>query len=170
METIYLESLKKINEIKKEKKNLENQLKIKIKIDGKRVTIKGSPLDEYESANILEAINFGFSVRKALELKSGEFVFRTLHIRSFTRRKNLSDVKSRIIGRQGKTKKTIEKLSDCQIIIKENEIGVIGDVESIDFIITALINLIRGAKQANIYKYLEKINKIKKEEYLGVKY
>ncbi len=155
METILFNNIK---EIKKEKKLLERKLHVKITIYKKKVTIDGEPMNEYEASLVLDAINFGFDARTALLLWEEDFMFRRLNIKDFTRRKNLSIVKARLIGTQGRTKKTLENLSDCRIIIKGNEIGIICAIEEMDDSITAMSNLIRGSKQSNVYKFLEKRN------------
>lgn len=161
METLFLENLK---EIKKHADKLEKKLNIKISILGKKVTIEGSPIDEYEAEFVLEAIDFGFPASAALLLKEEDILFRTIHIKHFTSRKNMEIVRARLIGTRGKTKQTIENISDCRIIIKGNTVGIIGPAEEIDEITTAFTNLIRGAKQANIYKYLENVKSKRKQE------
>ncbi len=160
METIYFE---KISELKKNKKELEKKLNIVITIKGKTATIQGSPFNEYEASLILDAISLGFSAKKALQLADEQFIFRKLPVKNFTKRKNLHEVRARIIGKQGKTKRTIEEISGCNIIIKDNTIGLIGPSESIETATTALTNLIRGSKQANVYRYLERMNAERKK-------
>tara|TARA_Y100000310_G_C20683361_1_gene817443 strand:- start:2210 stop:2713 length:504 start_codon:yes stop_codon:yes gene_type:complete len=159
----------KTSELKRTKTELEKQLKVKISIQGKKVIIKGESIDEYEARLVLDAIKFGFPTQKAILLKDQDMIFRKLHIKDFTRKKNLKEVKARIIGTKGKTLKTIEQLSYCHLILKENELGIIGSAESIDETTTAITNLIRGTKQSNIYHFLEKQNRSKKEEGLGLK-
>ena len=159
MQTIYFH---KTSELKRTKSELEKKLNIKISIEGKKVTVEGDPLNEYEASIILDAINFGFSTYKALTVKDENMVFRILNIKNFTRKKNLKEVRARIIGKQGKTKKTIENISGALIVIKDNEIGLLVDAEKMDEIITGITNLLRGTKQSNTYRYLEKMNKNKK--------
>lgn len=164
-ETIFLE---KTTEVKRNLKKLQEKLNVKIKIVGRKAIIEGAPLDEYEAKQVFDAINFGFSAQKALTLADEDIAFRKIHIRDFTKRKNLKEVKARLIGSQGRTKKTIENISNTEIIIHDNEIGIIGSAESIENAITALTNIIKGSKQANVYKYLEKMN-VKKDEGLGLR-
>ena len=160
METIIFSSTK---EIKKEQTLLERKLGVKIKINGRKVTFEGNTFDEYEASIILEAINFGFPAQIAMLLKDEEVVFRKLNIKNFTRRKNLEIVKGRLIGTHGRTKQTIESLADCKIIIKGNEIGIICSGEEIEYAITSVTSLIKGSKQGNVYKFLERINASRKE-------
>jgi len=161
METLYF---KKITELKREKMLLEKALGVNITLVGKKASILGEPLAEYESLIVLEAMQFGFSAKKSLSLLDDNFIFRKIPIKRFTRRKNLKEVRARIIGKEGKTKHTIEQISNCDIVINEyeNEIGLIGQADEIEEATTALTNLIRGTKQANVYRFLEKINAKKK--------
>lgn len=162
METIYF---KKTKELIKEKSEIEDRLGVNITISGKKVAIIGEPLAEYEALNVLEAMRFGFSAKKSLLLLDDNFVFRKIPIKRFTRRKNLKEVRARIIGKEGKTKHTIEQISNCDIVINEyeNEVGLIGPADEIEEATTAIANLIKGTKQANIYRFLERINAKKKD-------
>lgn len=160
METLFVT---KTIELKRTKPELEKVLKVKIDIKGKQVTIDGEAVDEFEAAQIVEAIGFGFSTKKALLLKDPEYTFRRISIKNFTRRKNLEDVRARIIGKQGKTKKTIQDISGVYLELNNNEVGLIGPTEDIEQETAALTNLIRGTKQANVYQKLEKINAEKKK-------
>lgn len=161
METIYFDRL---TELKRTHDELEKRLKVTITIEGRKVTIKGNTFEEYEALTILEAMNFGFSAQTALMLKDEDIVFRIIHIKDFTNRKDLETVKARIIGTQGRTKRTIENLANCEVMIKGNEVGLICPAEEIDYVITGMTNLIRGSKQANVYKFLERINTSRKNK------
>jgi len=162
MESIFMENLR---ELKKNLQEIEKKLELKISIEGKKVTILGSAIKEYEGLMTLEAIKFGFSAKKSLQLLDEDFSFVKIPIKKFTRRKNLKDVRARIIGREGKTKRTLETLSDSDIIIneKENEIGIICHAESIEEAKTAVQRLIHGSKEANVYRFLEKMNAERKK-------
>lgn len=159
METLLFPS---IGEIKREKELLERKLKVKITIQGKKVMFEGDSLDEYEASLVFEAMQFGFSAEDALLLKDEEVTFKKVNIKNFTRRRNLADVRARVIGKYGRTKRTIQNIASCRLVIKGNEVGIIGSAEEIDHAITALTNLIRGSKQSNVYNFLERMNTNKK--------
>lgn len=155
--------LEKTKNIIREKKILEEKLSVKINIKGNNVSIEGDALEEYEASIVLEAMGFGFSAKNAIMLKDPNYSFTELNIKDI-KNKNLEVIRSRLIGRQGKTKKTIESISGCKIIIKEdNRVGIIGYAEELSSAITAITNLIRGSKQSNVYSYLEKRNTEKKQ-------
>ena len=149
-------------EIRKNKQELERALKLKITIEGKKVTTSGDPMKDYEASIVLDAINFGFSARKALVLLDPTMQFKLLNIKKFTRKSRLKDARSRIIGTEGKTKRAIENICNCDIVISENEVGIIAPGDSIEETVTGIINMIKGSKQGNVYAFLEKMNSRRK--------
>ncbi len=160
MEIIPIEN---IREIKKAKEEIEKNLNLKITISKKTATIEGETMDEYEATMILNAISFGFSSKKALLLMHEDISFKKINIKDFTRRKDMYEVRARIIGKEGKIKRTIEDLSGCDLVLKGNTLGVLGPAEEVDSITVALANLIRGSKVSNVYNYLEKLNRESKK-------
>jgi len=157
--------VRRIREVGKNIKELEEKLKVSIKTFQGKVIIEGSAQDEYDAEKIFEALDFGFSIKRALLLKQEDFVFRRIHIGEHTKR-NLKDVQARLIGTKGKTRRVISNLTECEMIIKEGEIGLIGQVEDVDSAEIALISIIKGSKQANMYKFLEKRNQKRKDDYV----
>ncbi|MBS3091020.1 hypothetical protein J4217_01055 [Candidatus Pacearchaeota archaeon] len=168
METLIFNSTK---ELKKNKKELEDKLNVSITITGKKADISGEAVDEYEAMIVLEAINFGFSAKKALMLKDQDILFQHINIKKFTHRKKLEDVRARLIGTEGKTKRAIENITLSHLAIRGNDIGIIAPADLMQEVITALTNLIRGSKQSNVYNFLERMNAEKKKfpDDLGLK-
>jgi ribosomal RNA assembly protein len=160
METYIFENTR---EIRKERENLSSKLNVNINVKGKNVTIDGPAVKEYEASLVMEAMQAGFSAKKALDLLNEEFIFRKLKIKDYTRKKNLKEVRGRIIGKQGKTKRTIENIANCEVIVKENELSFICPAGEVEEVTTGIINLIRGTKQSNIYSFLEKMNRERKK-------
>lgn len=166
METIEVE---KTQNILKAKKEIEAKLKIKLSLKGKVATIEAGPAEEFQALQVLEAINLGFTIKEALTIADEDIVFRKLNIKDYTRRKNLYEVRARVIGSQGSTKRVVEEVSNCFVVIKENTVGIIGHYDSIDAATTALKNLIKGSKQSNVYNYLETMNRVERDDDLGIK-
>ena len=160
----------RIREVINNKKDLEKKLNLRISIKGKKVFVEGNSLDEFEAESVFDAMNFGFSAKKALLLLNEDNLFKKVHIKDFTRRNDKKVVRARLIGLHGKTKKTIEEISGCDLVITESDVGIIGDAEYIDEAVTAIFNLIKGSKQSNAYFFLERMNIEKKKSYsLGIK-
>ena len=170
MKNIIVENLKKI---KKAVPVIEKKIKIKISFGkSNNIIIKGGELNEYLAEQILEAIDFGFDVEDALLLKNQDFILEFIDIKAHTHRKNLKEIRARLIGTKGKALKTIQKLTGCVMVIHSNQVGVIVDSEHLDSTVQAIASLIRGAKHANVFAYLEKRNVERRkfdEEDLGLK-
>ena len=168
MEKLYFE---KTAELKKHLKELEEKLEVKLSLINKHLFIEGDSFHKYEAYVILEALQFGFSAQTSLTLLQENRSFKKIPIKSFTRRKKLSDVRARIIGTKGKTKNTLEKISGCKLIINENNIGIIGPSVQVESVTSALASLIRGAKHSNVYYFLEQMNTQRKKtiDDLGLK-
>ena len=148
--------VEKLPRITRNRKRLEKKLNVEIENRGKEVTVTGTPEDEYIAGKVIEALDFGFPFSDALEIKERGHVFEVLNIKDYTKKKNLERVRGRIIGKGGKTLKTLTDLTNCSLEIKDNKIGIIGDAENIKNTLDALASLIKGTKQSNVYSYLEK--------------
>ena len=152
----------KIKDIIRNKEKLEEKLNGKITIREKTLTIETDPFNEYEAQRVFDALNLGFSVEKSLKVLEEEIGFIKINIKDYANTKNLEVVRSRLIGTHGKTKKTIEEITKCDVSIHDNIVGIIGPAEVTESALTAITNIIKGTKQANAYKYLERINTQKK--------
>lgn len=165
MKTILSEKLPRII---KNKRRLQEKLNLKITNRGKEVKIEGTPEDEYTGEKVIDALNFGFIFSTAMLIKEAGFVFEILNIKNYTKRHDLQRVRARIIGTQGKTLKTLSDLTQCHFEIKDNFIGIIGSPEHIENAQNAIISIVQGSKQTNVYCFLEK-HRIKEVEDLGLK-
>lgn len=159
MQEIYCGCLRKIIS---NKGRLEKELEIKITNKGKLIFIEGDPEKEFIAIEILKAIDLGFSIDCSLLLKQENNLLHILNIKDLTKRKDLERVRARIIGTQGKTISTLKNLTECNICLNENQIGIIGDAEEIEDAIQALTSLVKGSKQGNVYARLEKHRKQKR--------
>ncbi len=148
--------VEKLPRILKNKKKLENKLKVQIESRGKEITVFGKPEDEYVAGKVIDALDFGFPFSVSLGIKERGQIFETINIKDHTRRKNFETIRARIIGKGGKTLKTLSALTDCSFELKDNKIGVVGNPEDIENAIGGLISIIKGSKQSNVYSYLEK--------------
>ena len=165
MKTILSE---KIARIIKNKKVLAKILEVKITNRGKEVFVEGTPEDEYTAEKVIDALNFGFDFQTAILIKEEDFVFEILNIKDHTRRKDLETIRARIIGKGGRTLNTMHQLTKCEFELTDNQVGIIGDPEHIESAQEAIISIIKGAKQSNVYAHLEK-HQVKPVIDLGLK-
>ena len=138
------------------KKALEDSLKVKLNIKNGIVTIEGDAPDEFVALQVIEAINLGFTIPKALFLREENTTFEKLLIKSIIKRNDLSQVRGRVIGTNRKVLDTIESLTDTFIVLHENTVGIIGSIENVSNASYVLKRIIAGSKHANMYAWLEK--------------
>ena len=156
MKILIVDSLKKI---KKSIKRVEEKIKIKVHTrKGNQVVVEGNEVNEFLVENILRAVDFGFDVEDALLLKNDDFSLSFIDIKEHTHRKNLKEVRSRVVGTQGKAKRTIEELTGAAMVIHNNKVGIIVDSDHLDAACQGIISLIQGSKHGNVFSYLEKQN------------
>jgi len=146
----------KLPRVTKNREKLEKELCVKITNRGKEVYIDGLPENEYIAEKIILALNFGFPYSDALLLTEEDFMFEVINMKDYTTKKDFGRIKARIIGKQGKTLKTLSELTKCNFEIKDHFVGVIGPLEFIKNGQDGITSLIKGSKQANVYAYLEK--------------
>ncbi len=156
--------INKIKEFIRTKNRLEQKLKAKLTLGKDKVlTIETeNPLDEFEAQRVFDAMNLGFSAEDALRILDEETNFIQINIKDYANTTNLEVVRSRLIGTHGKTKATVEEITKCVVKVQDNLVGIIGPAEITETAFTAVTNIIRGTKQANAYRYLERINTQKK--------
>ena len=152
----------------KAKEDLKKITGVDIDNRGKEIYLEGNAEDEFIAEKIVNALDFGFPFSSAIMIKQEDFHFEIIDIKDYTPRKDLETVRGRIIGKDGKTLKTLADLSNCFFEIKGNHIGIIGPVDYIKTARESIISIIRGSKQANVYRALEK-NQFKPVEDLGIK-
>jgi ribosomal RNA assembly protein len=164
--------VEKSSKVKKAVRMIEAKLKIRISVVKNKVVIRGNELNEFIAGEIIHAIDFGFEAEDALLLANENFVLEFINIKEHTRRRNLEEVRSRVIGTEGKAKRTIEELTGGVIVINENSVGLIVHSEHLESAVQGIILLIQGAKHGNVFSYLEKQNRALRridEEDLGLK-
>jgi len=165
MKTILCEKLPRIT---KNKKRLEKLLNVKITNRGKEVSIEGKPEDEYTAEKVIDALNFGFPFSNAIQIKEKDCTFEILSIKDHTKRTDFKRIRARIIGTKGKTLQTLHQLTKCYFELNDNFVGIIGEPEYIENAQQAIISIIKGSKQINVYNFLEK-HQVKEPVDLGLK-
>jgi ribosomal RNA assembly protein len=116
------------------------------------------PLMVLKVEDIIRAIGRGFSPEHAFRLFGEEtelFIFDIYDYVGKTE-SHLQRVKSRVIGREGKTKRVIEGLTGGVIAIYGHTVAVIADFESMDIAKKALDMLLAGSEHPTVYRYLER--------------
>jgi len=153
------------------KKHIEAITKTKIDVDSKEgeVLIKGKDaLGMYSAKEVVRAIARGFNPEIAQLLVKQDYAFELLNMSDFAKSKNDEKrLKGRVIGEKGKSRNTIEDLTETYISVYGKTIAIIGEIGSVGLARRAIESLLAGSPHANVYKWLEKQRRnIRKKEVL----
>lgn len=146
----------------KNKADLEKNLNVTISVKKDLIEIKGTETDEYIAERPIEAVDYGFSLKDAYLLKDPEYLIQKINIKDITKKHNLELIRARIIGKEGKSLRTITNLTDCAVKLINNTIIIIGKVDEIENAMQAFTSLINGAKHSKVYSRLERMKSKKK--------
>ncbi len=143
------------------KRRIEEETKTEIKVDSKEgdVFIKGEDaLNLFTAREVITAIGRGFNPEIAELLLKGDYGLEIIDITEFTgkSKSTMLRLKGRVIGKEGKSRRTIEELTECYITIYGKTIGIIGRPEDLANTRRAVESLLQGSPHANVYKWLEK--------------
>jgi ribosomal RNA assembly protein len=158
------------------KKDLEEKSGLKIDIDSKagEVVIDDhkieNPLMVLKMENIIKAIGRGFSPEKAMILMDDEADFFIFNLYDYVGKKesHVTRLKSRVIGREGKTKRVLESLTDAKISVYGHTVSIISDVIRMNILKKSIDMLLTGSKHATVYRFIEtQIKELKRFERYG---
>ncbi len=119
------------------------------------VEISGEGLDVLKAVSVVKAIGRGFPPKKAFMLFDDEYTFEIISLTG----KNENTIKrimSRIIGRNGSSRRIIEERTGCHISVYGKTIAIIGRYELIERAVSAVEQLISGHSHAFVYKRLKR--------------
>jgi ribosomal RNA assembly protein len=143
------------------KKSIEEDTKTKIHVDSREgdVFIYGKDaLGLYACREVISSVGRGFNPEIAVLLLRQDYVFEIINLAEYAgKSKNtMLRLKGRVIGKEGKSRKTIEDLSESHVSVYGKTIGIIGQPEGASMAKKAVEALLRGSTHANVYKWLEK--------------
>ena len=159
----------------KVKRDIEDRLLVKLEIEsdagGVAITLDEKATDPstlLRAKDVVSAIGRGFSPDEAFRLiRNEDAVFDSIDLRQVFGRSesDIRRVKSRIIGMNGKTRRTIEELSEADVVVYGHTVGFIGTFEQVDVARNAVQMIIQGSQHHSVYAFLQKKRReIKKQE------
>nr|MDO8119433.1 KH domain-containing protein [Candidatus Sigynarchaeota archaeon] len=124
----------------------------------KRTEDSESTIGDWIAQNIIKAIARGFNPKIAERLADDEYIFEIIDLEGALghNKKTIHRVKSRLIGENGKTWKTIETLSEASLSIYGNTVAIIAKYEELKIAREAITRLVGGQNHSSVYKYLQK--------------
>ncbi|MBU0459828.1 MAG: KH domain-containing protein [Nanoarchaeota archaeon] len=145
------------------KKEIEEETKSKLDISKEGdVEIKGSDgMLLYTTKEIVKAIARGFNPKTALLLLKQDYAFELIEMKDLAgKSKNtLQRLKGRVIGKGGKAREEIERLTDCNISVYGKTIGIIGETQQVSLARQAVAMLLQGSMHKTVFNFLEKKKK-----------
>jgi ribosomal RNA assembly protein len=141
---------------------IEDKTKTTLEIDSESgvVTITSSEdqLSVMRVADLVRAIGRGFSPERALAILEDEMLM--LDVLDLSKmvgtKSDMVRIKGRIIGKDGRTREIMEKLSGVKISVYGRTVALLGYPEQIRTARAAIEMLLEGAPHGNVYSFLEK--------------
>ena len=119
------------------------------------------PLMMMKLPDVIKAIGRGMNPKKAMSLLDDEMLFELIELKSFVGKKANQQrrIRSRIIGSEGKIRKRIEALTNCELTVYGGTIVIIGDDIGLPMASDAIKSLLNGAEHGPVLKKLEVVRK-----------
>ncbi|MEM3828641.1 MAG: KH domain-containing protein [Conexivisphaerales archaeon] len=118
---------------------------LKIAVSENKVSIEGDPLNVMLGKEVLTAFNRGFSDSDSQLLFDQEYILEVMSIENYSKNKRrVSNLKGRVIGRNGSVKIRIEKLTNTKISIFGKTVSIIGRYDDVDKARRIIDTILRG--------------------------
>ncbi|MCL4328691.1 MAG: KH domain-containing protein [Candidatus Thermoplasmatota archaeon] len=116
------------------------------------------------TGDVIRAIGRGFSPERATTLYGEDMQLAVISLREFAKpgSHRIGEMKGRIIGKSGKTRKVIEDLAGAYISVYGDTVSIIGNHVSLFTATEAIRMLLNGRKHRTVYEYLEKLKREEK--------
>ena len=145
------------------KKMLQRISGIKIEVDTEGEVLiyddaeTADPLMALKIIDVVKAIGRGFSPDRATRLFDDDEYLEVVDLKESVggRNNQLSRIRGRIIGKDGKTRQIIEDLTGVYVTIYGNTVALIGNSISLPVAKHAIELLLNGSEHATVYHYLE---------------
>lgn len=119
---------------------------------------KDDPLRARQMVSVIQAISRGFSPERAVTLLNDDFFLHVISLKDYAKpgSRRMNEIRARIIGSSGKTRRIIEELTDTYLSVYGDTVSIIGDYVSLEYSVRAVGMLLSGRKHRTVYQFLEK--------------
>ena len=143
---------------------IEKKLLVRLEVDSQtgdiKITLASTAQDPsllFRAKEVITAVGRGFSPERSFRLiEDDEVVLVVIDLREVVG-KSQSDIKrlkGRIIGKEGKTRRIIEELTEASISVFGHTISIIGDLEQSETARDAIQMFLRGSQHRTVYRFL----------------
>lgn len=141
---------------------IEEKTKTELVIDSETGTVSiasaEDPLLAMRVMDLVRAIGRGFSPERALPILDDEMLM--LDVLDLSKmvgtKSDMARMKGRIIGKDGRTREIMERLSGAKVSVYGKTVALLGYPEQIRIARAAIEMLLDGAPHGNVYSFLEK--------------
>jgi len=145
------------------KRTLQKMSGVKISVDNEEGEVMihddnaEDPLLALKLVDVIKAIGRGINPEKALRLFQDDEYFELIDLKEFVsgRDNQLSRIRGRVIGKDGKTRSLIEDLTGVDMCVYGNTISLIGTSAGLPVAKHAIQLLLNGSEHSTVYRYLE---------------
>ena len=152
------------------KKEIQEKTNTEINVDKEgAVEITGESFDAWITKKIVKAIGRGFSPKKALLILNEGYISELIELNNWVKTdKSMQRLKGRVIGKEGKSKRTIEEITQTYISVYGKTICIIGETKKVLLAKRAVEMLLSGCQHSTVFKMVERERKNwEKEKILG---
>ena len=160
------------------KKNIEEKLSVELLIDSESGDVAISlaegvndPSVILKAKDVVNAVGRGFSPEHAFRLiRDEEAILDVIDLRSVFGKSesDIRRVKGRIIGMNGKTRRTVEELTDTSVAVYGHTVAIIGNVEQAQVAREAIEMLVKGSMHGTVYRFLHRKRRDLKKKALEI--
>jgi len=143
-------------------KKLSVELQVESETGGVTITMLPTASDPtvlFRAKEIVNAIGRGFSPERAFRLlDDDETLLEIMDLREAVGRSesDIKRLKGRVIGRNGKTRRLIEELTETNLSVYGHTISIIGSIEQTEAAKGAIHMLLRGSQHSTVYRFLHR--------------
>ena len=112
-----------------------------------------------KAQEFVRAVAYGFSPERAMRVLDEDQILVVIDLKQYVgdSPNHLQRIKGRIIGEQGRARRTIEEMTGTYISVYDNYVAIIGDYESANVAKQAIEMLIQGRQHSTVYRFLERV-------------
>lgn len=143
------------------KESIEKTANVKLTIDSESGEViiddtKTDAVSSLKAEQVVKAIGRGFSPKRAFRLWEDDVIFEIIDLKDYYGKKEnrIRIARGRIIGTEGKARKTIEDFTGTYISVYGNTVSIIGNYEEMEIARKSIEMLLQGSKHSTIYKFL----------------
>ena len=150
------------------KSRLESETRTKIDVDSKEGEVNVSGKDAVmlmTARDIVKAIARGFNPDIAAQLLKADYSRDIINIDDYGSSMNdLIRLRGRVIGAGGKSRRVVEELTDAHVSVYGKTVAILGEISAVAMARRAIDMLLSGSPHRNVYKWLEKSRKSRRDE------